>query len=347
MIDGWYRRYARSDSEGNYILENLRPGDYSLTAHAWGYFPEVYPDTITVAGDENVPGIDFYLGSSEGPFDGFISGIVTDEESSEPVADAFLAAIGSGSWHHFPVRFTHSGDDGSYIFENLPPTEYRVFCMASGYQREFYDDKHGWWEADIVIPDAENIDFALAGSEPGPRFMGGQICENSTPVPGAIVTAQQDGEVKYVTVAHPDGNYSFEGIDAGIYDIDALSPSLNEGSLEGVVVLFSDVYDADVILSPTSLDDDLNLPVSMTLQQNYPNPFNASTEIKFLLPAQSYIRLEVFNILGQKTATLLEGRFNSGEHSIIWDAGDFPSGVYFARLEIADLSESIRMVLLK
>jgi hypothetical protein len=347
LIDGWYRRYARSDSEGNYILENLRPGDYRLTAHAWGYFPEVYPDTISVEGDENVPGIDFYLDSSSGPFDGFISGIVTDEESSEPVAGAFLVAVGSSSWHHFPVRFTHSGDDGSYIFENLPPSEYRVFCMASGYQQEFYEDKHSWWEADIVIPDAENIDFALTASEPGPRFMGGQICKNSIPVPGAIVTAKQNGEVKYVTVAHPDGSYGFEGIDAGIYDIDAISPSLNEGSLEGVVVLLSDVYDADVILSPTSLDDDLNLPVSMTLQQNYPNPFNASTEIKFLLPAQSYIRLKVFNILGQKTATLLEGRFNSGEHSIIWDAGDFPSGVYFARLETADHSESIRMVLLK
>ncbi len=347
LIDGWYRRSARSDSEGNYVLENLRPGDYNLITHAWGYFPEVYPDTISVEGDENVPGIDFYLESSSGPFDGFISGIVTDEETSEPIADAFLAAVGSGSWHHFPVRFTHSGDDGSYIFENLPPTEYRVFCMASGYQREFYDDKHSWWEADIVIPDAEDINFALAGSDPGPRFMGGRICENGIPVPGAIVTATQDGEVKYVTVTHPDGSYGLEGIDAGIYNIDVISPSLNEGSLEGVVVLFSDVYDADVILSPTSSDDDLNLPVSMTLRQNYPNPFNASTEIRFLLSEQSYIRLEVFNILGQKTATLLEGRFNSGEHSIVWDAGDFPSGVYFARLETADHSESIRMVLLK
>jgi hypothetical protein len=347
MIDGWYRGYARSDSEGNYVMENLVPGDYSLTAHAWGYFPEVYPDTITVVGDENVPGIDFYLDSSSGPFDGYISGVVTDEETSDPIADAFLVAIGSGSWHHFPVRFTHSGDDGSYIFENLPPTGYKVFCMASGYRWEFYDDKHNWWDADIVIPDAENIDFALAVFEPGPRFMGGRVCENSTPVPGAIVSAMQDGEVKYITVAYPDGSYSFEGIDAGIYTVEAISPSLSEGSLEDVVVLFSDVYDADVILSPTSLDDDLNLPASMSLHQNYPNPFNASTEIKFLLPTQSYIRLEVFNILGQKTATLLEGRFNSGEHSVVWDAGEFPSGVYFARLETAERSESIRMVLLK
>lgn len=347
LIDGWYGRSARSDSEGNYVLENLRPGDYNLTAHAWGYFPEVYPDAITVVGDENVPGIDFYLGSSEGPFDGFISGMVTDEETSEPIVDALLVAVSFGSWHNFRISFTHSGEDGSYIFENVPPLEFKVFCMATGYLREFYDNKDNWWDADIVTPDAEDIDFALGSSEPGPRFLGGLVYENDLPVAGAIVFAKQDGELKYNTVTYPDGSYDFAGINAGVYTVEVISPSQNEGSLEDVVVLFSDVYDADVILSPTSLDDDINLPVSMTLQQNYPNPFNASTEIKFLLPAQSYIRLEVFNILGQETATLLEGRFNSGEHSIIWDAGDFPSGVYFARLETTDHSESIRMVLLK
>ncbi|MEE9554536.1 MAG: carboxypeptidase regulatory-like domain-containing protein [candidate division Zixibacteria bacterium] len=347
MVDGWHGGSTRSGSEGDYVLENLRPGDYRLTAYGYGYFSEVYPDIVTVVGDENVPDIDFYLGSSEGPFDGFISGMVTDEETSEPIVDALLMVVSFGSWYDFRINFTHSGEDGSYLFDDLPPLEYKIFCNASGYSREFYDNKDNWWDADIVTPDVENIDFALGSPEPGPRFLGGLVYENNQPVPGAIVFAKQDGEVKYNTVTYPDGSYDFVGINAGIYNIEVISPSQNEGSLVNKNVLFSDVCDADVTISVTSIDDDVHLPVSTTLSQNYPNPFNASTEIRFSLPVNSNVQLDVYNLLGQKAATLLKGEVESGDYSITWDAGDLPSGVYFAVLSTGGSSESVKMVLLK
>ncbi|OQX91407.1 MAG: hypothetical protein B6D58_08195, partial [candidate division Zixibacteria bacterium 4484_95] len=235
IIHGWHRRHAWSDSVGNYTLEYLRPGDYRVNAFAHGYYPKVYPDTVTIEGGENVPGIDFYLVPAE-PFDGYIAGTVTDENTSEPVAGALLVAFGFGPPHHFRTRFTRSGDDGSYIFENLPPVEFKVLCLSFGYEPEFFDDKDNWWDADIVTPDADDIDFVLTPAVSGPRVLAGTVTENGLPVTGALVFAKQGDEVKDITVTYPDGSYIFEGIESGDYIIEVLTPSENEGSLENVTV---------------------------------------------------------------------------------------------------------------
>jgi hypothetical protein len=94
-------------------------------------------------------------------------------------------------------------------------------------------------------------------------------------------------------------------------------------------------------------DDKLFQPSYTSLYQNYPNPFNASTTIEFTLPEAADVELSVYNILGQKVAVLLDGRKSAGEHAVTWDAGDMPSGVYFARLETGHISKSVKMVLLK
>ncbi|MEE9555312.1 MAG: T9SS type A sorting domain-containing protein, partial [candidate division Zixibacteria bacterium] len=91
----------------------------------------------------------------------------------------------------------------------------------------------------------------------------------------------------------------------------------------------------------------VDLPDKFALLQNYPNPFNPSTTIRYNLPTQSDVRIEIYNILGQKVATLFDGNKQAGHHNITWQADNFPSGVYFARMETGMLSESIKMVLLK
>ncbi|MEE9554028.1 MAG: T9SS type A sorting domain-containing protein [candidate division Zixibacteria bacterium] len=67
----------------------------------------------------------------------------------------------------------------------------------------------------------------------------------------------------------------------------------------------------------------------------------------YSLPEQGEVVIYIYNLLGQRIATLFEGTREAGEHSITWDAVDFPSGVYFARLETGEQSENIKMVLLK
>lgn len=76
-----------------------------------------------------------------------------------------------------------------------------------------------------------------------------------------------------------------------------------------------------------------NLPEFFHLYQNYPNPFNPTTELRYALPKDCWVKLEVYNLLGQKVATLIDQPQGAGFHRISWEA-KVPSGVYFYRLEV-------------
>ncbi len=79
------------------------------------------------------------------------------------------------------------------------------------------------------------------------------------------------------------------------------------------------------------------IPGEFSLEQNYPNPFNPSTSIRFALPTASSVRLEVFNVLGQKVAVLHDGQLTAGYHTMHWTA-TVASGLYFYRLEAVPVS---------
>ncbi|MCY3665403.1 MAG: DUF5050 domain-containing protein [Gemmatimonadetes bacterium] len=92
------------------------------------------------------------------------------------------------------------------------------------------------------------------------------------------------------------------------------------------------------------------LPTDFALGQNYPNPFNPSTVIPYQLPTSAHVRLEVFNLLGQRLATLVDAEQAAGVHTAQWDATDAAgravgAGVYIYRLSSGGMTESRRMVL--
>ena len=76
------------------------------------------------------------------------------------------------------------------------------------------------------------------------------------------------------------------------------------------------------------------VPQSFALSQNYPNPFNPTTLVRYSLPSQSRVRLEVFNILGQRVAVLVDAIQHAGVWEADWDASGMASGVYFCRLQV-------------
>ncbi|MEW5993878.1 MAG: T9SS type A sorting domain-containing protein, partial [Candidatus Zixiibacteriota bacterium] len=100
---------------------------------------------------------------------------------------------------------------------------------------------------------------------------------------------------------------------------------------------------------PTAVDDntDPTLPARLTLHQNYPNPFNPNTVIRFDLPSRSRVLLEVYNLLGQKVATLLNEETAAGRHEVPFDGSGLATGVYFYRLKIGDAVETRKMLMLK
>lgn len=97
-----------------------------------------------------------------------------------------------------------------------------------------------------------------------------------------------------------------------------------------------------------------NIPGSFSLSQNFPNPFNPITTISFALKYESYVRLELFNTLGELVSVLADGNYGIGFKSVGFNGTDFPSGVYFYRITVTyregvskEFTESKRMVLLK
>jgi hypothetical protein len=70
-----------------------------------------------------------------------------------------------------------------------------------------------------------------------------------------------------------------------------------------------------------------------TLGQNSPNPFNPATTIEYVLPQQTQVSLEVYNVVGQRVAQLVDGVQSAGSHRVVFDARDLASGVYLYRLQ--------------
>jgi hypothetical protein len=87
-------------------------------------------------------------------------------------------------------------------------------------------------------------------------------------------------------------------------------------------------------------------PGQFALEQNYPNPFNPSTTINFTLGKASNVKLSVYNLLGQKVATLVDSRMNAGRQSVVFDASRYASGVYFYRLDAGSNFNSVKKMLL-
>ena len=87
--------------------------------------------------------------------------------------------------------------------------------------------------------------------------------------------------------------------------------------------------------------------LEVVLLGNFPNPFNPTTEISFSLPWASHVKLEIFNVMGQKVATLVDGRREAGEHVVQWDGSAVASGVYLYRLQTGDFVDTKKMILLK
>ncbi|MEZ5360368.1 MAG: T9SS type A sorting domain-containing protein [Candidatus Zixiibacteriota bacterium] len=94
------------------------------------------------------------------------------------------------------------------------------------------------------------------------------------------------------------------------------------------------------------------LPENFALDQNYPNPFNPMTTIRFVVPIQTHVRLDIHNILGQRVKSLVDEELPRGEYTVTWYGTDdneksVATGIYFYRIQTEQFSQCRKMVLLK
>ncbi|OGU57353.1 MAG: hypothetical protein A2V66_03195 [Ignavibacteria bacterium RBG_13_36_8] len=88
------------------------------------------------------------------------------------------------------------------------------------------------------------------------------------------------------------------------------------------------------------------VPISYSLD-NYPNPFNPSTTIRYQIPEKDFVTIKVYDMLGEEVSTLVEEEKPAGIHSIEFNAGNLPSGVYIYSLRTNQFQQSKKMILTK
>ncbi|MBK6912548.1 MAG: T9SS type A sorting domain-containing protein [Ignavibacteriales bacterium] len=88
-------------------------------------------------------------------------------------------------------------------------------------------------------------------------------------------------------------------------------------------------------------------PVEYSLDQNYPNPFNPSTSIKYSVAQDGFVTLDVFNLLGEKVASLINSNVKAGRYELTFDASQLASGIYVYKIVAGNFTSSKKMILLK
>lgn len=174
----------------------------------------------------------------------------------------------------------------------------------------------------------------------GENLFSSQVTSVGEPVDSALVT-----------VITKDDNlfYGYTGSDGRIeisFDSGTDSAVILTVSKSGYVPYTANLATSIILDAEDDYDDRTELPREFTLFQNYPNPANPSTTVSFELPECGDIRLEIFNILGQKVKDISREELPAGFHEIELDFSDNPSGVYFYKItNFADMAIKKLMVL--
>jgi len=276
---------------------------------------------------------------------------------------------------------------GKYTISKIVPGEYIVLAVPMGsYTPAYYRSAGSTQNWRIATPVAVNgnavagIDITVkpfAKTSVGYTYMTGTVSTNSTigklgktsgtyGVIGALVyAANANGTIYGYDVTDENGSYAIAGAAPGSYTLFVDAPGFTSSSS----VLASPTYGMDVKGTPqgasgmnfslssvaTSVEQDQSsalVPSQYALEQNYPNPFNPTTQILFSLPNSERVSLTIYNLIGQKIATLVDGTMAAGSHVVTWNGRDsrgmqLPSGVYFYRLESPGFSAARRMLMLK
>jgi hypothetical protein len=168
---------------------------------------------------------------------------------------------------------------------------------------------------------------------------------NNVVVPGAITVTSGGFYVSWVMngasiqigedITAPISNRSFEGFEP------AYAPYRNGSTNDPMIRAVMKNPSVGVVNTNTEI------PERFSLSQNYPNPFNPATVINFSIPAKSFVKLSVFDILGREVKQLVSSDLTAGNYSVDFDASALTSGVYFYTITANGFKDTKRMLLVK
>lgn len=156
-------------------------------------------------------------------------------------------------------------------------------------------------------------------------------CENGKVFVDAAVIGEQDGLNKEGVIANVIFKQTGSNQNAGLYNVIARNSG---NSPIGVK------FNKDGGLTN-------GLPVTFELAQNYPNPFNPQTTINYQLPKDVFVTVKIYDMLGREVAMLVNQSQKAGYYSVVWNASQVSSGIYFYKMNAGDFSSIKKMVVLK
>jgi immune inhibitor InhA-like protein/flagellar hook capping protein FlgD len=340
-----------TDDVGAYNTTGVMPGNINIIVVKDGYLT-VQVDT-SLANDGSDLNIDFmlYPGTNN-----FIFDFETDDGGF----------VGSGSWQWGTPS---SGPGSAYSGTN---------AWATNLSGNYADNEH----SELVTPELN-----LAGLDnPKLKFAHWYDMEEYATTPGLAfdggnVKISTDGGSNF-TLINPLGGYPYSISTANnvlngqsVFSSTSVGWELTEFDLSGyanqsIVLKFdfgSDgsanmagwyidsvfVYNYDSVATSIGLEDGFNgVPKVFALGQNYPNPFNPVTTISYQLPKTANVKLEVYNMLGQKVKTLVNANQPAKFYTVQWNGlnekgSKVASGIYLYRIEAGDFIKTNKMLLLK
>ncbi len=345
-----FERAGRTSAQGQYSIDGLPSGTYTVFASAYRFIGEYYNASntsvvgiVTVTGTATVTGIDLALTPAPAAPRMYRGNVV-----ARSGAAGLISIIEAINPDNGLILTTATDAEGAFEFEAWENSVLRA--RAVGYVGLYAGNTHNWKESrwDGV---QSGVTFALDPvSESGLARFTGQINDaaGGAGVANAWVYGMDAAGSLYFAVTGPSGAFGISNTANGSLDV-----MVSEVGFEPVSTA-AEIEDAEgsgTITAQrtvvTSVEEAAALPDTPMLLQNYPNPFNPATTISFSVPERIHVRITVFDLLGKEVAVLVNDFVDAGRHDVVWNAAKFPSGIYLYRLDAASHSQTLRMTLLK
>ncbi|HKI47522.1 MAG TPA: T9SS type A sorting domain-containing protein, partial [Balneolales bacterium] len=244
---------------------------------------------------------------------------------------------GKGYWIYIPYP-------GYLLLKSMPLEKMSVGFDLAKYNSVAFSDSTNIKSTIYFSDHRDSTNYLLPPEPPGNMFDARLLSDSLICYDQKVKVRLQGakGTIQMRIKGNEQDLYKVEistGANKSIYHVYADSTLSIPSSVNQVIIynpLLTDVKDAP--RTP---------PESYSLSNNYPNPFNPTTNIKYSIPKAGHVLLQVYNMLGQRVATLVDKQQNAGYYTISFNASQLASGVYFYRIKAGSFVKTQKMMLIK